>query len=324
MQAPRHPDDEQTRLQILHALGILDTGPEDRFERLIRMARRMFGVPIAMVSLVDLNRQWFKACQGYESRGTARDISFCGHAILGDEIFTIEDAAQDERFHDNPLVTGAPHIRFYAGCPLRVSRGAKVGTLCIIDTQPRSLDPDDALALKDLAAMVEDELTAFAAATTDLLTRIWNRRGFLTLGQSSLDACARQGLPATLAYLDLDGFKAINDTHGHAAGDAVLQRFAEGLRHGFRSSDVFARLGGDEFVVLMPGAEPEAAQDAASRLADWLDATEASLGLPYRTAFSCGSVAHDSASGQRITDLLMQGDKAMYRRKRAGLRVAAD
>mgnify|MGYP002784851877 CR=1 FL=1 len=315
MLAPPMPEDELTRLQVLHALCILDSGPEERFDRLTRMARRVFSVPIALVSLVDLNRQWFKSCQGLGVNETGRDVSFCGHAILGDEIFVIPDAAGDSRFADNPLVTGEPHIRFYAGCPLKVSRGAKVGTLCIIDQSPRGFGAEDAQALRDLAAMVEDELSAFQAAMTDPLTRIWNRRGFLTMARDTLALCEAQGQQATLACLDLDGFKAINDSHGHAAGDAVLERFALGLSQCFRASDVFARTGGDEFVALMPGASAAEARQAAMRLQDWLAAQELALGLPYRTRFSMGSVPHEAGSGTDIQALLSQADAAMYAMK---------
>lgn len=126
MQKPAKPLDEATRLDTLRALNILDTLPEERFDRLTRLAKRLFGVPIALVSLVDEDRQWFKSCQGLHASETSRDISFCGHAILGDDIFLIPNAAADERFHDNPLVTDEPHIRFYAGCPLTVSKGASL------------------------------------------------------------------------------------------------------------------------------------------------------------------------------------------------------
>jgi len=118
VKTPEYPDNESSRLDTLHALNILDTSHEERFDRLTRLAKRVLGVPIALVSLVDTNRQWFKSKQGLEATETPRDISFCGHAILGDEILVIEDATRDERFHDNPLVTGEPGIRFYAGYPL--------------------------------------------------------------------------------------------------------------------------------------------------------------------------------------------------------------
>ncbi|MFM5486675.1 GAF domain-containing protein, partial [Aeromonas veronii] len=118
MQSPVVPDNERLRLDALRRLAILDSPAEERFDRITRMARNMFDVPIALVSLVDENRQWFKSCCGLPVLETPRDISFCGHAILGEELFVVEDAAQDPRFSDNPLVTGEPHIRFYAGHPL--------------------------------------------------------------------------------------------------------------------------------------------------------------------------------------------------------------
>lgn len=158
MQEPAFPADEAHRLGALHALGILDSAPEERFDRITRVAQRLFEVPIALVSLVDANRQWFKSCQGLGARETPRSISFCGHAILGDATLVVPDALADARFADNPLVTGEPHIRFYAGHPLRVADGSRVGTLCLIDRQPRTLAPEELALLADLAAMVEREL----------------------------------------------------------------------------------------------------------------------------------------------------------------------
>ncbi|MGB5339994.1 MAG: GAF domain-containing protein, partial [Gammaproteobacteria bacterium] len=157
MQTPEKPADEVSRIDTLRALNILDTSPEERFDRLTRLAKRLFGVPIALVSLVDEDRQWFKSCQGLTASETPRDISFCGHAILGDDIFLVSNAALDERFHYNPLVTNEPHIRFYAGCPLTVPNGSKLGTLCIIDREPREFSEDDMELLRDLTRMAEQE-----------------------------------------------------------------------------------------------------------------------------------------------------------------------
>ncbi|HEX5539050.1 MAG TPA: GAF domain-containing protein, partial [Methylophilaceae bacterium] len=165
MKSPAKPADEQNRLHILHALHILDSSPEERFDRLTRLARRLFDVPIALISLVDAERQWFKSSSGLEIKETPRDISFCGHAILHDGILAVPDTAKDERFFDNPLVTAEPHIRFYAGCPLTMSDGTKLGTLCLFDRQPRSFDDNDYALLADLAHMVEQELTALQRVT---------------------------------------------------------------------------------------------------------------------------------------------------------------
>ena len=152
------PPDEAERIAELHALGILDTPPEERFDRITRTAQRLFDVPIVLVSLVDVDRQWFKSCIGLHMPETDRSISFCAHALLGDEPLVIPDVRADERFADNPLVTGEPFIRFYAGQPLRSGRGRKVGTLCVIDRQPRTVRAADLEALRDLGAWAEMEL----------------------------------------------------------------------------------------------------------------------------------------------------------------------
>lgn len=157
MKAPRRPDDEQQRLSALRDLELLDTTPEERFDRLTRIAKSLFDVPIALVSLVDEDRQWFKSRQGLDACETHRNVSFCGHAILESNIFEIPHALEDERFADNPLVAGPPHIRFYAGAPLTSPLGYRVGTLCIIDTRPRSLTAEQRTALRDIANCVENE-----------------------------------------------------------------------------------------------------------------------------------------------------------------------
>ncbi|MBF5041560.1 PAS domain S-box protein [Aggregicoccus sp. 17bor-14] len=152
------PLDEPKRLRALHALGLLDTPPEERFERIVRMTREVLDVPIALVSLVDAERQWFKARCGLEATETPRRISFCAHAILSSELFLVPDTLADVRFRDNPLVTGAPHARFYAGQPLHAPDGSRVGTLCVLDTQPRRLTDRERRQLADLGAWAEGEL----------------------------------------------------------------------------------------------------------------------------------------------------------------------
>ena len=159
MQKPALPEDEHRRLAALAGLGVLDTEPEARYERIVRLAARHFRVPIALLSLVDADRQWFKAAYGLNVRQTSRDVSFCGHAILGSDAFVVEDARSDARFRDNPLVAGAPHIGFYAGQPLAGPDGSRVGTLCIMDHKPRTLSAADLEALRDFARLAENELS---------------------------------------------------------------------------------------------------------------------------------------------------------------------
>ncbi len=200
MIAPAIPANESTRIDTLRSFNILDTSPEERFDRLTRLAKHLFNVPIALVSLVDTNRQWFKSCVGLSASETPRDISFCGHAILGDDIFMVPDTLTDERFYNNPLVTGDPGIRFYAGCPLAVQNGSKLGTLCLIDIKPRILNEEERNLLQDLARMVEQEIAAIQMATIDELTMLSNRRGFEALAEHTLKTCHRMKKPATLLF----------------------------------------------------------------------------------------------------------------------------
>ncbi|BCL76301.1 hypothetical protein JHS3_20370 [Jeongeupia sp. HS-3] len=158
MQAPCFPADEELRLATLRSLLILDTAPEERFDNLTRAAAGFFRVAIAVVSLIDGDRQWFKSVCGLDATETSRDVSFCGHTILQDELLVVEDALLDPRFSDNPLVTDAPYIRFYAGAPLKVGNGMNLGTLCLIDREPRKLEPFEREMLLDMARLVAVEL----------------------------------------------------------------------------------------------------------------------------------------------------------------------
>jgi len=153
-------EDEASRLNALHALNLLDTQPEERFDRYTRIAAALFDVPIALVTLVDADRQWFKSCIGSDDRETSREVSFCAHALECRQMLVVPDALLDARFADNPLVTSGPRIRFYAGAPLFLRGGHCVGTLCIIDRRPRRLATDELGLLRDLAALVEQELVA--------------------------------------------------------------------------------------------------------------------------------------------------------------------
>lgn len=282
------------------------------------MAKRLFDVPTALISIVDENRQWFKSCIDLDAKETSRDISsFCGHAILGNELFIIEDATKDPRFSDNPLVLDEPKIRFYAGCPLRAPDGHMMGTLCVIDYQPRQLNQDDLVAFKDLAAMAEHEFAAIHLATFDELTNISNRRGFMALAQHDLDLCERQHMPASLIYFDLNKFKKLNDENGHIAGDQALITFVKYIKSTLRSSDLFARIGGDEFAVLLVNTTKEHAEDMVARSQHGLKIYNQNADHEYDILFSYGIVEFDPDQHSSVEALLADGDVLMYQHKRA-------
>ncbi len=316
MLKPARPEDENQRLSTLRSLNILDSPADERFDRLTRLAMHVFDVPMALVSLVDENRQWFKSCQGLSATETSRDVSFCGHAILGDKAFVINDANQDPRFADNPLVTGEPFIRFYAGYPITYIDGTKLGTLCLLDEKPRQFDEHEQLILQDLAKIVEHEIHAVQLATIDELTEIPNRRGFFSSARKALSLCQRQSLPVSLVFLDLNEFKPINDRFGHAEGDKALRLFAELLTQVSRQTDIAARMGGDEFVLLLVNATEKEVDRVLSRFSELMKMANSQQALDYVISYSYGIVRYDPDKHQDLEDLLAEGDQLMYKRKR--------
>ncbi len=317
MRVPEIPDNEQSRLEALWALRVLDTPEEERFDRLTRLAQRLFDVPIVLVSLVDEHRQWFKSRAGFDATETPRDVSFCGHAILDDAPLVVPDALEDERFYDNPLVRSEPNVRFYVACPLRAPSGERIGALCLMDRRPRQFEKDDLMALEDLAAMVEHELAAMQLATLDPLTGVPNRRGFALVAEQSLRSCRRQRASMTLVYIDLDDFKEINDSYGHSEGDKALVRFAKRLRSSARDTDVVGRLGGDEFALLLVDAAADQVEGVLARLREVVDAPGADAGSHYAIRFSHGVVAYDPDAHHSIEDMLVQSDARMYALKKS-------
>lgn len=317
MLAPAVPDNEEQRLAELRSLHILDTPAEERFDRITRIAKELFQVPIAVISLVDTNRQWFKSCIGLPVNETERDVSCCGHAILQDDVFVIEDASADERFFDNPLVLGPPNIRFYAGAQLTMSSGNTIGTLCLIDSQPRSFSKHQQLLLKDLAKIVIQELSSHRAAILDDLTQVLNRRGFELMADKALANSRRYQWPCSLLYMDLNNFKAINDNHGHRAGDEALKRFSKIASTLTRETDILARIGGDEFVVMMMNADEHQAEKKVLKIEHAVSELNASHALPCELSVAYGIVAYNQGEHNTLSEFMHSGDQQMYQHKQA-------
>lgn len=159
MQTAPIAQDEEQRLEAVHRMGILDTKPEERFDRITKEATEKLQVPISTIAILDSKREWFKSCTGLDQKESDRAISFCGHALLVKELFIIEDTLKDDRFKDNPMVTGFPFIRFYAGqALLDYKTGKSIGVFCIKDTKPRKLSVGEVGIILDLANKAEIEL----------------------------------------------------------------------------------------------------------------------------------------------------------------------
>jgi diguanylate cyclase (GGDEF)-like protein len=311
--------DEPARLAALQRLAVLDTEPEEPFDNVVDLVRSVLGVPIAAVSLIDEDRQWFKARSGVDAEETPRDISFCTHAIMQPDPLIIEDATKDARFRANPLVTGDPGIRSYAGIPLRTPDGYNVGSLCAVDTRPREFSAREIATLSKFARIVMDELELRRIAGKDQLTGALTRRGFVDRANQEIERHRRYGRPASLALIDIDHFKSVNDTHGHPAGDAVLRQIAALLRSAKRPNDLFGRLGGEEFGMLMPETGSEEALIAAERFREAVADARVQIApgqtLKVTASFGIASV------GAHIPDAeswFAAADAPLYAAKRGG------
>ncbi len=438
--------DEDRRLAALGEYGINEALAEPGFERLVQLAANVFDVPIALVSLVEAERQVFAARVGLDVCETSRDVSFCAHAIRGDDIMVVPDATKDPRFRENPLVTGEPHIRFYAGAPLRAPSGDKIGTLCIIDTKSHAaFSAAEHRNLGDLAALVLDKLelrrlelarresqnrfeniaatsprrsrcadyagrvtfwngaaerllgysaAEIAGQTIDkiaperILDRLrylaasdeslvegrtaeldmhrkdgttvpvelsvstWREAGHTSFGAILRDVTERRAnevrlfrlahldpltqLPnrmlfksrieqvlqteesACVMLVDLDGFKDVNDSLGHSAGDAVLIDVAQRLLSSVRPDDTVARMGGDEFAILIPGmGDPFRASEIADAAIESVSQLVTIEGQPVQIGASVG-IAIFPAHGSRGDELLSNADLALYQAKAEG------
>lgn len=265
MQKPAFPPNEARRQRALMALQILDTPIEERFERITRAASRELRMPMAAISLVDGVRQWFKSSRGIDACETGRDISFCGHAILAPGAFVVPDARRDRRFSDNPLVTGEPGIRFYAGHPVKAPDGSPVGTLCVLDRKPRRFGKRARTVLRGFAADVEQELQerglseaqrSLAAglpadtrqAAVDSLTRVWTREAILEILEREFAAARRKKRSIGVFFTDVDQCERLNRRKGVDVGDAAVREAAVQVLQSVRPQDAVGRFGSEEFL----------------------------------------------------------------------------
>ncbi|OAZ91516.1 diguanylate cyclase domain-containing protein [Halomonas sp. G11] len=453
--------DEEARLAALYELALLDTPEEPAFDRVTRLVTQLLNVPTSTVTLIDAKRQWIKSRVGTELLETSRSVAFCAHTIAESAPLIVEDTRKDPRFADNPLVTVPGGVRFYAGIPLRTSKGLALGSLCAVDTRPRRLSAAELNALKDLGSIVTDEIhlrerflfekqrreasqSSLEALHLDLENQIerrtrelnlviesaydayisiddndivldWNRAATTMFGWTRREALARpiqqlifpdgvpegdQQMPVTyyaarrdgsslpvevriksldiegrnqrslflhdvteriqlerlrdlearedaltqlpnrralderlpeamartrrqqtalaVLFMDLDGFKAVNDLHGHAAGDELLREIAKRLGAAVRETDYVARWAGDEFVVLLENIALDAAERLARQLVDTLEQPVQLQAAKVHISASIGVALYKPDVSETALELLKRADVAMYNAKHAG------
>lgn len=345
MQTPPIPDNEIQRLSSLRALHILDTPSEERFDCITRLAKEFFGVPIALITLVEEKRQWFKSVIGLAVRETAREVSFCAHAMLMRELFIIPDALADERFADNPDVLGGPRIRFYAACPLYAVDGSALGTLCIIDRQPRGLSIFDQQVLRALGTWVEAKIneaainslcqgegdvhvgaTPESTERTTMLTMLQYQARHDPLTELSNSLLLREkveeallarapGESCALLVLNFERFKEVNTTFGYSQGNLLLLLISTRLCQVVATSGVPARLSGNKFAILLPKAGEEKAATTMQALLKAFEEPFPIAGMHMQIAVGIG-VAFSPMHGNDAEVLFRRAVIAMYEARR--------
>ncbi|MBX5009253.1 sensor domain-containing diguanylate cyclase [Rhizobium lentis] len=309
---------ERDRLAALQQLDLLDTPRDEGFERIVRLIKDVFFVDIGIVSLIDAHRQWYKACSGLSADEVSLEDTFCRCVVDCDEPVIVQDASKDARFSKHSAVTGEDHIRFYAGVPLRTKAGHMIGTVCAIDRRPRSFSNRELGILQELTGAAMDRIELMQSAATDSLTEAMTRRAFKQEADQLISLALRHQHDLSCIVFDIDHFKHVNDTYGHAAGDGVLKAVASICKSTLRAGDLFGRIGGEEFAVVLPHVDREGAVAVAEKLRAAIAAQPifGDHGTLNVTA-SLGSSALSIVS-KDIETLLAQADAAMYRAKDGG------
>ena len=337
MQVTRRSDSqsERQRLESIERMALLYTPAEECFDRVTRLAARLFAAPISMFTVVGERTVWLKSRHGTEVSEIAREGGFSSVTIGSAGPLVVADALADPRFARSELVVNRPYARFYAGIAVRSPDGARIGSLSVIDNEPRHLSDHEVGYLRDLGAVVESELHRRQLALTngdmirelgearrrsmvDPLTSVWNRAGLDTILARELDAASMRGARVSVAMIDLDHFKSVNDRFGHAVGDTVLAEVARRLRVAARPIDSVARYGGEEFLVVLPGCGGGDAQAVAERLRGRIGDTAVRVGDSLSLDVTASIGIATAEPGEPAAVLLTRADVALYDAKRNG------
>jgi len=334
---------EFERLNALRRYAILDTPPDGAFDRITALAAEIVDVPVAVVSLVDTNRIWYKSVHGpFHEREIGRLPGLCAAAITHDGAYLVESASTDPRTQEHPLVAGPFGLEFYLGVPLRTYDGHVLGMLSCMDKRPRGVSAQQVRYLEILAAIVMDEIElrrsasqisrlseALADACTDLerrasfdpLTGVLARTAMLERSAALIRRAADGAKGAAVLMLDIDGFKVINDRHGHAAGDRVLKEVAGRMAGSCRAGDLLGRVGGEEFLAVFADVTAAEAAVIAERLRDAVARTPVPTEAagPLAVTVSGGLLTLDPDDADHsLSEAMSRADAALYRAKAEG------
>lgn len=307
---------------LLFSMDVLDTASDSTFDRIARVAATSLKMPVVLIALSDGDGRLFKSVVGRDIADIRALQVLCNHLVGEQDLIEIFDTTRDARCTDNPLVTGPEQIRFCAGAPIRSQDGRRAGTLAVLDCTPRRLTEVEKQLLTDLASLATHELDIRRVAATDPLTGAWNRRMLEQVAHNEFHRSRRLERPFSVAVMDLDHFKSVNDRYGHDAGNDALRAFARTFRTVMRAEDWLFRVGGEEFVALLTGASAKAAFMGIERLRAAIEAREVETpDGPFHITIS-GAVIEAADSRGRphasLDTLIRKADMGLYEAKRDG------
>ncbi|MFY8147709.1 MAG: GGDEF domain-containing protein [Prochlorococcaceae cyanobacterium] len=305
------PADELQRQRNLERFGLLDTAEDEHFHRIVRLAARVLETPIALISLVDGDRQWFLARHGLDAEQTPREMAFCAHAICQAEPLVVPDASQDPRFCTNPLVTGPSSIRFYAGAQLVSPEGHSLGTICVIDRVPRRVSRSVVETLQDLAHLVEREMELRRQSLHGPTTGMCSRTDFLEQAQRELQRCSAAGRGMALLLLDFDHLRQTNQHLSYAAGDGVLRDLVATLLDQLRPSDLLGRLADNTFAVLLVDVDLDEAMLRVEALREEVNGLQGTFSASGHRRQASGGLTLLTPGDHEVETLMRRAEQAL-------------
>ncbi|MEM6384739.1 MAG: EAL domain-containing protein [Pseudomonadota bacterium] len=304
--------DELARLKALYQYQIMDTEAEEVFDRIPRIVKSALNGSFAAIAFIDSERRWFKAVSGGQRGELPRHLSFCNHTIQSSEPTIVEDTSESDEFRENVLVVKSPHIRAYLGVPLQTEEGHRIGSLCCVDQRPRQFTKEQIQLVKDLSAIVMEQLELRQLALFDPLTTARSRAGFRAEAELLFEVSRRQNRTLSMVVLDIDHFKQINDGFGHKIGDEILAELGRRVHSVLGDNAIFGRVGGEEFAIAQVDMELAEALIVAEEIRTGFDTTPCSTSRgPIPVTISFGATKADLGTNG-IDDMLEQADWALY------------